>query len=243
MLTTWPTGPLDAAQRAFDLLTCPPAPLAFDGRGVTGLPERIMPLDELKRLLVATETPRPVRDAAWRELVTRARRDGPAWTVAAAGTAMPGLRRAAGRLAAGWRGDTADLDAELLLGFVERLHTLDLDQPRICGRLIDAGTRAVRRARTRAEQIETIHVDGAWSLPPTHPWDHPDWILARAVAAAVIDSDDHLLISATRLDDRPLRTVADQLGITVAAAAAWRRRAEHRLAEAVSSGELIGVPL
>ena len=42
----------------------------------------------------------------WRELVVRARRDGPAWVVAAVGVAMPGLRRIAGMLAAGWRGDT-----------------------------------------------------------------------------------------------------------------------------------------
>lgn len=34
----WPESPLDAAQRAFDLLICPPAPLAFDGRGFDGCP-------------------------------------------------------------------------------------------------------------------------------------------------------------------------------------------------------------
>jgi hypothetical protein len=38
MSRPWPFSPLDAAQRAFDLLTCPPAPLAFDGPGFAGLP-------------------------------------------------------------------------------------------------------------------------------------------------------------------------------------------------------------
>src|SRR5689334_12682121 len=89
----WPRTPLDAAQRAFDLLVCPPAPLAFDGRGFPGLPNRILPLDELKKLLIDDATPRSVRDVVWRELVVRARRDGPAWVIAAVGIAMPGLRR------------------------------------------------------------------------------------------------------------------------------------------------------
>jgi transposase-like protein len=238
---SWPASPLDAAQRAFDLLTCPPAPLAFDGRGFGGLPDRILPLDELKKILIGDATARAERDAVWQEVVVRARRDGPAWVVAAAGLAMPGLRRAAGRLSAGWRGDTADLDGELLAGFVDRLHSLDLDGPRVCGRLIDAGARAVKRARARVEDLDVIHVDIAWSLPPAQPWDHPDWVLARAVAAAVIDRDDHLLISATRLDDQPLHQIADHLGVNVTVAAAWRRQAEHRLAAAIADGELAGI--
>ena len=52
----WPAGPLDAAQRAFDVLVCPPAPLAFDCRGLAGLPPRILALDELARLLIDRST-------------------------------------------------------------------------------------------------------------------------------------------------------------------------------------------
>src|SRR2546430_12379858 len=89
----WPSSPLDAAQRAFDLLPCPPAPLAFDGRGFAGLPPRLLPLDELKKILIADRTPRPVRDTVWRELVGRGRPGGPARGVAAPGPAGPGLGR------------------------------------------------------------------------------------------------------------------------------------------------------
>jgi hypothetical protein len=239
----WPATPLDAAQHAFDLLTCPPTQLAFDCRGFTGLPQRILPVDELKKVLIRDATPRAVRDEVWRELVVRARRDGPAWVVAAAGIAMPGLRRMAGMLSAGWAGDSSDRDAELLTGFLERLRTIDLTDSRIAGKLIDAGARAVKRARERDEEIDTIRVRATWSLPPHHPWDHPDWVLTRAVAGAVIDPDECLLISATRLDDTPLQVVADKLGIAVTLAAAWRRKAERRLAEAIHSGELTWVPL
>jgi hypothetical protein len=234
----WPSTPLDAAQRAFDLLVCPPAPLVFDGRGFPGLPHRILPLDELKTVLIADTTPRPVRDAVWRELVIRARRDGSAWVVAAVGLAMPGLRRMAGRLSAGWHGDSSDRDAELVAGFVERLRTIDPAQTRIAGKLIDAAARAVRRAREREQGIDTIRVQATWSLPPQHPWDHPDWVLARALAAAVIGPEENLLISATRLDHVPLQAVADTLGISAAVAGQWRRRAEQRLAAAIRGGEL-----
>jgi hypothetical protein len=242
MPKTWPSSPLAAAERAFELLTCPPAPLAFDASDVAGLPQRILPLEELRRLLISNHIARPVRDQVWRDVVVRARRDGPAWVIAAVGLAMPGLRRTAGRLTAGWHGDTADFDAELLAGFLARLHTVDLDRPRICGRLIDAGARALKQARERDEDTDIVHVNAAWSLPPHHPWDHPDWVLARAVAQAVIDPDEYLLISATRLDDVPLRVVADKIGISVPVAAAWRRKAERRLADAIGLGELDWTP-
>jgi hypothetical protein len=238
MSRSWPSSPLLAAQRAFDLLVCPPAPLVLDGRGFPGLPGRILALDELAKLLISDGVARPVRDLVWRELVVRARRDGPAWVVAAVGVAMPGLRKVAGRLARGWRGDSEDLDAELVAGFVERLRTVDVDAPRICGRLIDAGLRAARRARAAEETAEAFRTDLAWSRPPQEPWDHPDWVLARAVAAAVIDPDECLLIGATRLEDVTLVVVAEKLGVSAAVAAAWRRKAERRLATAIAEGEL-----
>jgi hypothetical protein len=239
----WPTTPLDAAQRAFDLLVCPPAPLAFDGRGFAGLPNKILPLDQLKKLLIDDATPRAVRDTVWRELVIRARRDGPAWVIAAVGIAMPGLRRTAGRLAKGWPGDSSDRDSELLTGFVDRLRSIDLRDTRIAGKLIDAGARAVKTARVREEQSDAIRVSATWSLPPQQPWDHPDWVLTRAVAQAVIDPDEYLLIAGTRLDQVALATVADKLGVSVPLAAAWRRKAEIRLAGAIRAGELDWVPL
>jgi hypothetical protein len=239
----WPATPLDAAQRAFELLVCPPAPLAFDGRTVAGLPDRVLPLDALKALLIDEETPRSVRDAVWRELVVRSRRDGPAWVVAAVGIALPGLRRAAGLLACGWHGDTRDRDSELLVGFVERLRTLDVRQRRIVGKLIDAGVRAAKKARECPDDLDVIRVQATWSRPPQQPWGHPDWVLDRAVAAAIISSEESALIGSTRLEDIRLAEMADALGISVSVAAAWRRKAERRLAAAIRAGELDRAPM
>src|SRR5690348_15063961 len=81
--SSWPSTPLDAAEKAFTLLAEAPTHVPFDARGFDGLPERIVPLDELRRLLLAAATSTQVRDAVWRDLVVRARRDGPAWRVAA----------------------------------------------------------------------------------------------------------------------------------------------------------------
>lgn len=240
---TWSASPLDAAQRAFVLLATPPTPLVFEARLVEGMPDRKILLDELRRLLIHDDTPRAVRDAVWRRVVQLARRDGPGWVLAAVGLAMPGLRRRAGKLACGWHGETSDLDAELLAGFLERLATIDLDASNICARLIDAGARAVRRAQDNVQDIDTIRVQDAWGPPPPRPWDHPDWVLTRALRAAVIDPEECLLISATRLDDVPLRVVADRLGVTVDTASTWRRAGELRLVEALRTGELDWVAL
>ncbi|MEV4706822.1 helix-turn-helix domain-containing protein [Actinoplanes sp. NPDC049316] len=220
-----------------------PTHVPFDARGFEGLPDRILPLDELRKVLLAAGTGHQVRDAVWRELVIRARRDGPAWRVAAVGMAMPGLRRQAGLLAAGWHGDTHDLDAEMLVGFMERLATVDLGEPRVCGRLIDAGVRAARKVRDAESDTMLIRTGEPGSLLPIRPWDHPDLVLARAVATAVIDREEARLIAATRLDDYTLARIAAELGISPQTASAWRARAEKRLQRAIGDGELSFVPL
>ena len=114
-----------------------------------------MPLDELRVLLLHPATSAGARNAVWAELVRRARAGDPAWTVGLAGIAMPGLRRAAGSLAAAYRGDPADLQAEILTGFLAAVRALDLDDleagaagvPAVLGGL--AGRAAARLRRRR----------------------------------------------------------------------------------------------
>lgn len=240
---SWPSTPLDAAERAFMLLAQAPTHVPFDARGFEGLPDRILPLDELRRVLLAADTGVEVRDAVWRELVTRARRDGPAWRIAAVGMAVPGLRRQAGLLTAGWAGDSDDVDSEMLVGFLERLATVDVTGSRICGRLIDAAIRAGRKVRDSDADTALVRVGHAGSLLPIRPWDHPDLVLARAVAVAVLDSDEARLIAATRLEHHTVAGVAAQLGISPQTASDWRSRAERRLQQAIGAGELAFVPL
>ncbi|AEV84389.1 hypothetical protein ACWT_3366 [Actinoplanes sp. SE50] len=236
---SWSGSPLAVAQRAFVLLVAPPTPLVLDSGTVAG----VVPLDRLRGLLLSSRTGPLQRDAVWRELVLRARADGPGWVVGAVGVAMPGLRRAAGALCAGRSGDSEDLDAELLAGFVAALRRVDVEAPRICGRLIDAGVRAARRAR---------HVPGERSFGmagvpgpavPARPADHPDFVLARAVAAGVVDADEAHLIAATRLEGETLSVAGERLGLPARLASAWRAQAEQRLREAIRDGELAHIAL
>src|SRR6266545_6181343 len=143
------TSPLDTADAAFAGLTAGPAPLSLDGRRIGGgLPRRLIPLDELKRLLLRRSTWHAAKDAAWADLVRRSRHGGPAWVVGAVGVALPGLRRVAGQLAQGYEGDTADLDAEVLTGFLAALRTVDVTRPAICARLRPRPRHAPRSFRT-----------------------------------------------------------------------------------------------
>ncbi len=50
-------SPLGVARTAFELLTTGPSPLALDTRGCPGLPDRPVPLDELRSRLLAASCP------------------------------------------------------------------------------------------------------------------------------------------------------------------------------------------
>lgn len=242
----WPPSPLAAVGRAFDLLVAAPTVYVVDGGDYPGLPDEPIAADRLQALLLSRRASPSLRDAVWRELVTRARQPGPdgqGWTVIAAGMALPGLTAAVAGLTRGWRGETADLDAEVLAGFVARLKTLDLAGGRVVGRLIDAGLRAGRHARAQVEDATVVRVERAWSSPPAQPWGHPDWVLARAVAVGVLDRTEARLIGATRLEDYSLAQAATALDVDPSLAADWRWRAETRLAAAIRSGELGDVAL
>ncbi len=87
-------SPFDTLEKTFDLLTTGPRPLALDGTGLPGLPDRPVPLGELKARLLHPSTPFAIRDAIVGELVARAQAEGGRWSVGLAGVLLPGLRRA-----------------------------------------------------------------------------------------------------------------------------------------------------
>jgi hypothetical protein len=232
-------SPLDSADAAFRLLTSGPQPLSVEGRSIGGsLPGRRIPLDELKRLLLSQSTGTATRDAAWVVLVTRARLDGPSWVIGAVGVGMPGLRRAAGRLACGYRGDPADIDAEVLTGFLTALRSIDVSRPTIAGRLRWSAYRAGAAFR-QAESIPSSSNElPLWAAGPSQFRSHPDFVLADAVARDVITAAEAELIGATRLDCVPLTATARDLGVPYDAARMRRSRAEARVAQAIRDGEL-----
>ena len=84
--------------------------------------------------------------AVWRELVLRARLDGPQWVIAAVGMAMPLLVRVAHEVCEDFHGDPTDVDAQILTGFLDALRNrINLERDDPYHELHDAAQRAGRR--------------------------------------------------------------------------------------------------
>jgi hypothetical protein len=236
-------GPLEAVAEAFRLLVTGPQPLALRaGRLAPGLPDRLVPLDELTVLLLHPGVSTAARNKVWAELVRRARSGSAAWTVGLTGVALPGLRRAVASVAGIYRGDPGDLETEVLAGFLAALRALDLDElDRIplASRLVWAAYRAGRAL---------AYADAAWAgrrceldescRAPVRPSGHPDFVLAAAVRRGVISADDAYLIGASRLEGIPLSRLAAEIGSRHDSLCRRRARAEKRLIRAMSAGEL-----
>ena len=235
--------PFDAADAAFRLLCAGPQPLALHAsRVAAGLPDRPVPLDELRVLLLHPSTSAAARNQVWAELVRRARDGGPAWTVGLAGIAMPGLRRAAGSLAAAYRGDPADLQSEILTGFlaaVRALDTDDLEAVPLASRLIWAAWRAGQQhAYAEAGHAARRQDLSGWQDGPDLPWGHPDFVLAAAVRHGILTRAQAGLIGRNRLEGIPLKQIAAETGISHNALCNRRKRAEKAIADAIRNGFL-----
>ncbi|MGW5643652.1 hypothetical protein [Saccharopolyspora sp. NPDC003762] len=221
--------PLDMARTAFAWLVTGPHPVCVDGRLFAGLPDRLLPLNEVRDLLLRRRCGQGTRDAVWAHLVLRSRTEGATWTVGCVGVALPGLTRIAARLSARFAGDVTDIHAAVLAGFLAELPRIDLRRPRIMLRLRWAAYRAGHATVREALDAPVPSGNGFRSAPPSQPWGHPDFVLARAVADAVLTAEEAELIGSTRLEGLPLAEAAQQRGVTYEAMKKTRRRAELRL--------------
>lgn len=225
------TSFLDALEQAFRLLVTGPAPLAIDGREIhPELPARAIPLDELRGVLLARSTSFPARNAALAALIRRAQQERGAWVVGLAGVLLPGLRRIAGRLVVDFPGDSADIDAEVLAGFLEALEQVAPAGEHLAARLLWPAYRRARRLRLiEFEQSLPRIPEQAAAHLPAKPWGHPDFVLARAVKAGVITAEEAELIGRTRLEDVDLLVFALQEGCSIDVIRHRRHRAERLL--------------
>jgi hypothetical protein len=227
-------SPLDAAGTAFRLLVTGPRPLGLDGRTIAGLPDRDLAMDEVADLLLQPGTGYAIRDRVWTLVVHRARELGPDWTIAAVGLALPRLRRIAAHMARSVpAGQVADLESELLTGFLTALRDLDPAPGRIAARLTWAAYRAADRYRNTGPARCGVVFPLAASVPPPRPWGHPDFVLAQAVADRVLSSYEAELIAATRLEAATLDDLARRWGLPRTTLSDDRARAEARLVRAL----------
>ncbi|GAA1029250.1 MULTISPECIES: serine/threonine-protein kinase [Amycolatopsis] len=227
---------LDIARDTFTWLVTGPHPVSLNGRLFPGLPDRYIPLDEVRDRLLARRCPQATRDAVWAHLVLRSRTEGATWTVAAVGVALPALTSVAATLTDRFAGDPADIHAEVLRGFLTALSTIDLRPPRIMLRLRWEAYRSGHQALAEALAGPTPVAPGFRSTPPHAPWGHPDLVLARAVADGVLTQTEAALIGATRLEQVPVADWAAQHETGEWAVYKTRKRAEFRLAAYLRDG-------
>lgn len=229
--------PLDIAQQAFFRLVTGPHPVAVDGRLFTGLPDRPVPLDDLRDRLLRRTCPMRVRDAVWAHLVLRSRLEGGTWTVGCVGMAMPALLAATAKLSAAVAGDPSDVHAAVLEGFLTELAKINLRKPKIALRLRWAAYRAGHACvRDALDAPMPIGTGGYSSTPPPPPFGHPDLVLLRAVADGVLTAEEAELIGSTRLERRSLAEAAAARGSNAGAVQVARRRAERRLLAYLTEG-------
>ncbi|MFI9644634.1 hypothetical protein ACIG87_32100 [Micromonospora sp. NPDC051925] len=244
--TIWPAAPLDAVDVAFAALSGGPAPLYIDLDTFgpdDGLPPGVLTLPALRDWLLANPRAYTARDAVWRELIRRARRDGPQWVIAAVGMAMPALRRYARQLSGGYRVDPDDIDAEILAGFLAALRDhVDLTRRAPYASLCRAGWRvghALRRQAGEFIAVEDVeHVTGPRT--PQVPYGHPDLLVRRAVHLGILDADDEQPYIDVRLGRRAMDPIAARMGISTDALRMRLSRIDTSLAEALASGMLTG---
>lgn len=226
----WPHNPIAAAGAAFAWLTAGPHPVTVHGRLFDYLPDRDIPVDELRRLLLKPSCPRAVWDQVWSHIASKARMCDGTWKIVAVGLALPTLSRISTRLTADFADDPHDICAEVLRGFLDALATVDLDQGRIMARLRWAAYRAGHRALLAAMDSPTPVPPGFGSHPPAPPFGHPDLVLTRAVAAGVLSAAEAELIGETRLADVTLAEWAAAYNLSYGQVQRARHRAERRLA-------------
>jgi DNA-directed RNA polymerase specialized sigma24 family protein len=222
-------------EKTFDLLVTGPNPLALDATSLDGLPDRAIPLGELKAMLLHPSMAFAARDAVVDELVARSRSHGGAWTVGLAGVLLPGLRRAVWPLVQACPGKAADIEAETLVAFLAAVARCEPGRARLASRLCWlARIGADRLLRAEVAERARPGTDPVSSAPP-RPWGHPDLVLERAVRAGVIGASDAELIGATRIGDVELAEVANALGTSYKACHQRRRRAESALVKWLTS--------
>jgi len=226
--------PFDTLEATFTALTSGPAPLALDGRHAGhGLPARLLPLDELRRLLLDPSLGFAARDAALAVLVDRAKTHGGAATIGLAGMLLPGLRRATASLTLTNPQRIWDLQAEVLAGLLEAIATFPTPAwqvDRVAARLVWAAIHAAERLLDR-ERVWHARTTGTSrsSAPPPRPAGHPDFVLARAVHDVVLSARDAELIGETRIGRVRLSDLARAQGTPYKTLAKRRDRAERAL--------------
>ena len=134
--------------------------------------------------------------------------------------------------ARGWVGAASavdDVEAAVLTGFLAELAVVDLARPRVLARLRSAAHEAGALARREIMGAPIPQAQLFACCSPPRSAQHPDLVLAHAVAAGAITRSEAALIGSTRLEPISLAEVAVARGQSYRDVRAARIRAERKL--------------
>jgi hypothetical protein len=219
-------SPLRQVEAAFRSLSAIEPKIVLDLRMISpDLPDREVDLDELTALVHDRSVVASARDLIWGEIISAAQTVGQPWTIVAAGLMIRSLRAWVSSTCLERRGERADIEAQVLLGFVEGLRGVDPAMRRLSRHLMQlACQRAIGQTEAAFDNA------GLRAVPLVSRPGHPDLVLARAVEAGALTSADAELIGRTRIEEERLLIVARQLGLEVVDCIERRDRAEAQLA-------------
>jgi hypothetical protein len=183
----------------------------------------------------------PQRDQIWAAVIAGARRPATAepYRLLAISLAARGLRRARKRVVLAHRDDTADIDHDLLYGFLKRMTTIDVRATNLGMKLIESGvthakgqqSRPSKRARkSRKRQPPAAMAEPvAGSTPDEELSVHfHEFLAALATAGRPLAERDVKLLTITGFDHVSMKDAADQLGMSLNTAYKQRKRAKAR---------------
>lgn len=207
------SSPLDLTEVKFHELCSRVNPLCVNGKSLScGLPSRLIKLDELRDILLARGTSQRTKDVVWAHLVRRARAQPDPWNYAAAGMMIPGLKNATAKLARHYPGDVEDLDSEVLTGFLDAVHSVDVTQSELPKKLYwaawrqgEAARQSERRQQSRVEMPDDLGNPELGS---------PEITLAQAVRDGAVTADQANLVCGIHLDHKQRSDVARSLGVS-----------------------------
>jgi hypothetical protein len=224
-------SPLADIERSFRSATRAPALLALDAAEIScDLPPGLLPLDELRQLLLHGGLTYAAKDRALGLVASRARTCGELWILGLAGVLMPGLKRVARRLRRTPGVDPAEVGPEVVIALLEAIARVDPAGERLAARLCwEVYRRAARALGVRRGAMR----DPVWPTdrPPGSavPSSNPEEVIARAVRVGVITMDDAELIALTRLEGQRITDLAASLSLPASRLQKRRERAEARL--------------
>lgn len=227
------TSLLSRVDRLFCAMEQGTRPLMIDGSELDGdVPSRPMTLRELRARMLDTPPRSALREMLWAELAFRAQGDGEDWRIGAVWMMTPGMRTAIRRILLRGEAPYADIEADVVEGFLTELKTVDVDAGGVATRLWWAGYRRGLQTRSsyRMGAVALSYEDWMDRRISPSPQGHPDQVLDRAVHGGAITAGEAELIGRTRIEGEGLAEAARRLSSGYLTCRARRTEAEERLA-------------